>query len=209
MFNHLYELEPNEYWLSVSGKLFWLFLITFASISAFEYTSKFVLAVAAEATDAKLSDFLKKSDAATPPSLPASTLAETSWKVKSFEFGVTLIPLAAFAIIDFNCKLSPDLLVNKPDPIPKFSAVVSFDAVIVMLLASAVNVTFVPAKSDLNCRSSPTFCANTPWPVPKFDAVLSDIILYTLYNIVLIICIYYQSGINGSKELTQLSLLTH
>ena len=51
---------------------------------------------------------------------------------------------------------------NKPDPIPKFSAVVSFDAVIVMLLASAVNVTFVPAKSDLNCRSSPTFCANTP-----------------------------------------------
>ena len=53
-------------------------LIVNESISAFEYTSRFVLAVANDVTDAKLSDFLKKSDAATPPNLPASTFAETS-----------------------------------------------------------------------------------------------------------------------------------
>ena len=132
MFNHLYELEPNEYVLSVSGNWFALFFNVFVSTSAFEYTSKFVLAVATEATDAKLSDFLKKSDAATPPSLPASTLAVTNWKVKSFVFDVTLIPLAALAMIDFSCKLSPDFVVNKPEPVPRFNAVVSFDAVIVI-----------------------------------------------------------------------------
>ena len=59
MFNHLYELEPNDHVLSVVGNTLVLFLTTFASISAFEYTSKFVLAVAADANDAKLSDFLK------------------------------------------------------------------------------------------------------------------------------------------------------
>jgi hypothetical protein len=128
----------------------------FESVSAFEYTSKFVLAVATEANDAKLSDFLKKSEAATPPNLPASTLA-LSCSVKSFVFEVTVIPLAAFAIIDFSCKLSPDLLVNNPEPVPRFNAVVSFDAVIVMLFASAVNVTLVPPTRPLNCRSTPDY----------------------------------------------------
>ena len=75
--------------------------------SDLENTSKFVLAVASEPTEAKLSALVKNTEAALPPSVPASKFAVSTAMLISVAVFETVNPVPTVKLL--NCKL-PELI---------------------------------------------------------------------------------------------------
>ena len=75
--------------------------------SALENTSKFVLAVAIDPTDAKLSALVKNTEGALPPSVPAFKFAESTAILISVAVLEVVKPVPTVKLL--NCKL-PELI---------------------------------------------------------------------------------------------------
>ena len=142
-------MSPSAIVLSVTGKEFASLVKYFASVSVFEYTPKFVLAVATFVTAAKLSDFCKNTELANPPSVPAFKLALSTDIVTVVPVFAIDSPVLIAKLLKFKEPVVKST--KRPVPDPKFVAELTVaDELIVISFASADNVTPVPPTSDLN-----------------------------------------------------------